>query len=391
MNGMNFSILSLNVRGLRDYKKNKKLFNWIVKHNGDKGISFLQETHSTAQVENEWHKRTRGELIMSHGTSKSKGTAILFGSKLNYRIKEKILDKDGRYVIIVAEIQGNNFVLINSYLPNLEDGQVSVMKEIVGKKNSLEMPVDITTIWGGDFNFIFDTELEASGGNPKLKTKSFQTIQTIMQELDLCDIWRLRNPLTKRYTWRGKGQGIRSNHQQYIHRRLDFFLISDELQSYIKECDIIPAPSTDHSAIILNIDYFKEGNRGPSFWKLNNSLLNSEDYLIGLKTHLKTIRQSLNKEGVRNYQLRWEFIKYEIRKFSMKYSKAQALKRRSKYEQIEKEIVSIESESNWENNKQRVAYYDKLKIQLENLSNYITEGLIVRSRALWYELGEKNK
>jgi len=54
---------------------------------------------------------------------------------------------------------------------------------------------------------LFDTELEASGGNPKLKTKAFQTIQTLMQELDLCDIWRIRNPLTKRYTWRGKGQG----------------------------------------------------------------------------------------------------------------------------------------------------------------------------------------
>jgi len=195
--------------------------------------------------------------------------------------------------------------------------------------------------------------------------------------------------LTKRYTWRGKGQGINSN-SQYIHRRLDFFLVWDELQPFVVECDIIPAPSTDHSAITLNIKYIQEHKRGPSFWKLNNSLLNDEAYIIGLKAHLKTIRQSLNIEGVISYQLRWEYIKYEIRKFSMKYSKAQAVRRRSKYDELEKEIVAIEKECNWENNKELVAQHDKLKTQLENLSNYITEGIIIRSKATWYEFGEKN-
>ena len=54
------------------------MFHWLIKHHSDKGISFLQETHSTTEIENEWHNRTRGELILSHGTPKSRGVAILF-------------------------------------------------------------------------------------------------------------------------------------------------------------------------------------------------------------------------------------------------------------------------------------------------------------------------
>jgi hypothetical protein len=65
------------------------------------------------EIEKEWAKRTRGKLFMSHGTTKSKGTAIHFGR--NYAIKDQRLDNS---VILVAEIQGSNFILINSYLPH---------------------------------------------------------------------------------------------------------------------------------------------------------------------------------------------------------------------------------------------------------------------------------
>ena len=46
------SFLSLNVRGLNDNKKRRKIFSWCKKQNTD--IVFLQETYSTAEVENIW-------------------------------------------------------------------------------------------------------------------------------------------------------------------------------------------------------------------------------------------------------------------------------------------------------------------------------------------------
>lgn len=102
----------MNVRGLRDYQKFRKIHNWLIKHDSNKGITFLQETHSQTDVENDWSKRTRGKLIMSHGTTNSKGTAILFGNELNYILKEEIVDNHGRFIIVLTEIQGKNFILI---------------------------------------------------------------------------------------------------------------------------------------------------------------------------------------------------------------------------------------------------------------------------------------
>ena len=141
-------------------------------------------------------------------------------------MQEQILDKNGRFVIVLATIQGNNFLLVNLYLPNYEHLQVLVMKSLIERLTSdFDIPIDTKIVWGGDFNFIFDSNLDSSGENPILKTTSIETIQEIMLEWDLCEIWRLRNPSSKIFTWSGVGQGKKSDIQKKNYRRLDFFLI----------------------------------------------------------------------------------------------------------------------------------------------------------------------
>ena len=54
-----------------------------------------------------------------------------------------------------------------------------------------------------------------------------------MSENDLCDIYRIRNPETKRFTWRRK--------TPFKQRRLDYFLISDCLQEAVQTIEIIPS------------------------------------------------------------------------------------------------------------------------------------------------------
>ena len=70
---LNYELISLNVRGMREYKKCRKMLNWLFKHGGESGISFLQETHGTPEIENQWKHRFRGEIIFSHGSSHSRG------------------------------------------------------------------------------------------------------------------------------------------------------------------------------------------------------------------------------------------------------------------------------------------------------------------------------
>jgi len=358
---------------------------------GSANTVVIMELHSsTVEIEVKWSQMVNGELIMSHGSSNSRGVAIIFGGKLEYKIRNKAVDSNGRYVIVLCEIQGTPFLLINTYAPNDESGQVNLSMEIVQQINHFDIADETYLVWGGDFNLIFDTDLEAIGGNPSLKIKAIETLNEILSELNLCDIWRIRNPYTKRYTWRGCAQGKQTKADDMLRRRLDYLFISDELQPFVEKCDIIAAPSTDHSAILFDIKFFSEGKQGPSFWKFNNSLVNDVKYIQQIKEKIKGVKTALTNENINCPCIRWELIKYEIRKFTMGYSKTRAKEFRCAYQDLEFKIKQIENIDGWVNDKDKVAEHDRLLKELDVKSNYITEGLILRSKATWTEHGEKS-
>ena len=57
--------------------------------------------------------------------------------------------------------------------------------------------------------------------------------------------------------------------------RLDFFLISDVLMSYVDDANIIPGYRTDHSGIDITL-CLSAHSRGKGYWKFNNSLLRNK-------------------------------------------------------------------------------------------------------------------
>ena len=56
-------------------------------------------------------------------------------------------------------------------------------------------------VLAGDFNFFFDASLDSYVGKPTLEKKSIAKFIKLKEKFDLCDIWRIRNPKTKRYTF----------------------------------------------------------------------------------------------------------------------------------------------------------------------------------------------
>ena len=93
--------------------------------------------------------------------------------------------------------------------------------------NSILSIVNKNVILGGDFNLFFKTTLETQGGNPILKKKFLARFTEIKETLDLCDIRKIKNPKSKRFTF----------HQNHvsgcIQRRLDYVLISNYLQETV--------------------------------------------------------------------------------------------------------------------------------------------------------------
>ena len=102
------------------------------------------------------------------------------------------------------EIQGNPYVLVNCYAPNSETGQIKTFQDLANRLCDLDADPECSCIFGGDWNLIFDTTMDSMGGSPKLKEKSIFHLRSIMSDYDLVDIYRLRNPGLRQFTWRHK-------------------------------------------------------------------------------------------------------------------------------------------------------------------------------------------
>ena len=79
-------------------------------------------------------------------------------------------------------------------------------------------------------------------------------------------------------------------------------------------------------------------------------------------------------------QLKWEFLKYEIRKFTIYYTKGLAKARKQK-------ITNLESE--WKKLENGLVKYNSIKDKLNAIYDHISEGIRVRSKCDWYDHGKK--
>jgi len=89
----------------------------------------LQETHSTAASETQWRNEWGAERITCHGSSNSRGVAILIKKGVDCTIHKKILDPLGRYIILKAEIKDKIYVLVNIYAPNKDKEIVTFLNK----------------------------------------------------------------------------------------------------------------------------------------------------------------------------------------------------------------------------------------------------------------------
>lgn len=59
---------------------------------------------------------------------------------------------------------------------------------------------------------------------------------------------------------------------------------------YLEDCKIVPGYRTDHSGLVLKLNFFEQ-ERGEGYWKFNNSLLKDKAYVEIVH---KTITEVLN-------------------------------------------------------------------------------------------------
>ena len=174
-----------------------------------------------------------------------------------------------------------------------------------------------------------------------------------------------------------------------IQCRLDYLFLSKNFERAIADVKIMPNIFSDHSALNVLIGTEDEqAHRSPGFWKFNNSLLAD-------KTYVELITKNI-PECVKKYQeledkgLLWEMIKMEIRATTVIFAKRKARQERNEEKELLLRFNSLQEQLRLNFNESTKAEMERVKTKLARITAIKTRGAIVRSRARWYEFGEKN-
>ena len=215
-------IISLNVRGLSNRNKRRVVFSWCKRQKAD--LIYLQETHSTPDTEDLWRKEWGGKIIFSHGKSNARGTCILVRKNLDFEVNKQVTDRSGRLVILKTLIEGNEYILINIYSPNEESKSVDFFRKVGSVIELQNFEPTEKIIMGGDFNCALNPLLDRQGTAKFFRPKIalIDSIQDIMLKFEVQDIWRIKNPYKRSFTWQHSGK--------YQFSRIDFWLTSSNLQ-----------------------------------------------------------------------------------------------------------------------------------------------------------------
>ena len=192
---------------------------------------------------------------------------MLICGNVNICVKYKVHDNDRRVLILDTTIKGSRYLLINFYNANTEREQLTTIKNLNNLLKGFENFHDKKVSFSGDFNLLFCKNLESLGGSPLLKKHSLSEIIKLNKNFKLCDIWRVRNPHKKLFTFRQKHfPGI-------IQRRLDYIFVSNSLQESGKKTEILNALPSEHFSVFCSFVNNGSFGRGSGVWKFNNFLL----------------------------------------------------------------------------------------------------------------------
>ena len=372
-----FKIASQNVRGLNNLSKRVAIFNWFKNKNFD--IIFLQETFSSNHDEQLWQSEWEGPIYFSHGSKHSCGIAILIRKTFDFKALEIHKDCNGRYIFIKAEIQDEIIYLLNVYAPNTEKDKHTFFRCLHDKIKEANISINDVIFMGGDWNSIMSGNLDKSGGKEITGDTVTNEMKTILIDLDLIDIWRLRNPSVKRFTYRQK--------RPLIQTRLDYFLISRYATDMVNQAQILASYCSDHSCVCLSLSTMPNNSRGNGFWKYNASLNDDEMYVGSMNRLLQ--EWYIQYDEIQDKNLKWDIIKYEIQKFTVKYAARKKKDINQELNLLNKELNNLEQELGERPSEEMQNKYESKRVRLSEIENEIAKGAIIRSRIKWLEEGEQ--
>ena len=357
-------MISLNVRGLGSAGKSAKLVNEFIYLNCD--IFLLQETHVSCKRQAEkFEKLWKGECFWSFGTGKSAGVAVILSPNFSGKIVRFLFDSNGRVLSLLIDFHNLFLNVVNIYSPTV----VSERKTFFSDLHNFFLSQGFLFI-GGDFNCI-DNVLDRL--NCSIVPSADKTsLVTLLSDFSLVDVWRKQNPRRVSFTW--------FNHNRTQASRIDRFFIDKSFLPNVS-CEILPCVLSDHDSVKLHVSFDGVVRRGSGVWRFNNSLLSDSNFKNELKNVIATFKLRIPEfASLREW---WDSLKIEIKNFSVIFC---VRKRRL---QNQNRIFLTKSLIRAKNSSQPTNVVVDLENQLSSLISKEAEGAKIRSRAQWFEEGEK--
>lgn len=372
---------SFNVRGLRDNKKRREIFRWIKRFHNRIGVTLLQETHTTPEIEQKWKSDWGAHIEFCHGTANSTGVAILFPADATYQIHDIKKDDNGRFLLISMTMEDYTFTIVNVYLSTKDKPRKQI--DQINELNLMTDPyMDDNLIIAGDYNICIDPKLDKAGGKKEEQSEAAKALLNYMELANILDVWRVANEDSKRFTRREMSRS------GLVQSRLDYFLISAHMLYALDTVKIKPSIKSDHSLISLSFKDNDYQKRGRGFWKFNVQLLRDITYIQKVNECIESSRMTY--KDTRNKGLLWDLIKCEIRGLTISYSSHISKLNKLHENNMNKELTRLEESLGSNPPAETIQRYNHLKSEIEKINDIKTRGIALRAKAKYVEEGEKN-
>uniref|UniRef100_A0A803TJL4 Reverse transcriptase domain-containing protein n=1 Tax=Anolis carolinensis TaxID=28377 RepID=A0A803TJL4_ANOCA len=273
MKAQGLKIISMNVNGLNNCIKRKRVFHFLYKNKVD--ITCIQESHIVSRDKHLLVQDKLGQLFTSCNVKKTNGVLFYINRELN---PEKIYeDQEGRILIVKVRFQYKHILLVGIYAPNTN--QKTFYKKL---SNILAEVGEKEMLWLGDFNGVMDTKIDR---NNKRKKDSKEgrlpgTLQRDLKHWDLYDLWRIQKLDRREYSYYSHRHGLSS--------RIDYIFATKELVTKTEKVEFLPRVFADHNPMLLQL---KGGFWERKPWRLNDYILKDqkikEKIRLGIQNYIK--------------------------------------------------------------------------------------------------------
>uniref|UniRef100_A0A8C0T5R6 RNA-directed DNA polymerase n=2 Tax=Canis lupus familiaris TaxID=9615 RepID=A0A8C0T5R6_CANLF len=359
------SIVTLNVNGLNDPIKRRRVSDWIKKQ--DPSICCLQETHF--RQKDTYSLKIKGwrTIYHSNGPQKKAGVAILISDKLKFTPKTVVRDEEGHYIILKGSIQQEDLTILNIYAPNV--GAAKYINQLLTK---VKKYLDNNTLILGDFNLALSILDRSSKHNISKETRA---LNDTLDQMDFTDIYRTLHPNSTEYTFFSSAHGTFS--------RIDHILGHKSGLNRYQKIGIVPCIFSGRNALKLELNHKKFG-RISNTWRLRTILPKDERVNQEIKEELKTFMETNENEDTTIQNL-WDAAKAVLRG---KYIAIQASIQKLERTQIQKltlHIKELEKKQQIDPTPKRRRELIKIRAELNEIETRRTVEQINRTRSWFFE------